>query len=116
MSGRPGAGSEILLIVASWVITTALTFAVVLLDERRLSDDKLERAWIPTSRTVALVWLGVLALPFHFAKTRGDWRSLGSAARRLGGFVAGVAISVLVLVVSSAILEGTAFVLGIPLE
>jgi hypothetical protein len=95
---------EVVELLVSWVVTTALTFVVVIWDERHLTGERLARAWPPTSRDAAIVAFGVLALPFHFARTRGH---LGSALGVLG-CVAGVALGavavVLVALVSSAAL------------
>jgi hypothetical protein len=59
----------------SWIVTTALTFAVVLLDERWMSEANLERAWPPSSRDAAIVAFGPLAILVHFLRTRGGFRT-----------------------------------------
>ena len=66
MEAPAGGSVEVLELVASWVVTTALSFVVVLFDERRMGEARLERAWPRASRDAALVLLGILAVPFHF--------------------------------------------------
>ena len=116
MTPKPSEASEVLGLVLSWLVTTALTFLVVILDERRLPEDKLERAWPPSSRDAAIVAFGPLALPIHFAKTRGSLRSL----RGLLGFPVGLAIGaaalVVVALVSGLLVEGVYALLGLPTE
>ena len=68
---KPDTGVQALEILLSWAVTTLLLFLVVLTDERRMSEERLENAWPVASRDLFLVWLGILALPFHFARTRG---------------------------------------------
>lgn len=109
-------GAQVLELVVSWVVTTTLTFVVVLVDERRLSEDRLERAWPAATRTLYLVYLGVLALPFHFAKTRGHCKSVRGVLGILGGLLLGVVAGVLVALASGFIVMGVDLVLGIPID
>ncbi len=104
------------MLVLSWVITTALTFVVVRLDERRLSEEKLERAWPASSRDAAIVAFGLLALPFHFGKTRGHLRSVRGLLGYPLGFLLGIAALLLVAFVSGMVLEGIAWAFGLPTE
>lgn len=62
-------------LIVSWIVTTALTFAIIMLDERWMSAERLERAWPPTSRDAAIVAFGPLALLVHFPRTRGGFRT-----------------------------------------
>ena len=101
-------------LLLSWSVTTALLFAVVLVDERRLDDERLARAWPPASRDAALVAFGVLALPIHFARTRGDLRSARGAVGVVLGLLLGCVVTALVVVASGVVLEGLALVLGLP--
>jgi hypothetical protein len=81
-------------IVIPWAILTALLFALLDWDESRLDDEALARAWPPASRTLALVYFGLLSLPLHFARTRrsplGLLQGFGWA---LGAFLADWALS-----------------------
>jgi hypothetical protein len=92
------------------------SFAVVLLDERFLSEERLERAWLPSSRTVALVVFGPIVLPLHFARTRGHLRSLRGVLGYPLGFALGVVATFLVLFVAELALEGLAWALGVSLQ
>ncbi len=109
-------GAQVLELLVSWAVTTALTFAVVLFDERRLDEERLERAWPIASRALYIVYLGVLSLPFHFAKTRGHCKSgrgiLGIVAGLLLGVVAGIAVAI----ASGLIVTGVDLLLGIPID
>jgi hypothetical protein len=109
-------GGEVIELVLSWIVTTGLSFLIVLLDERWMSEAKLERAWPPPSRDAALIAFGVLALPIHFIKTRGHLRSV----RGILGFPLGLAMGVLAVVfvgfVGSLVLEGVARLTGLPVE
>lgn len=103
-------------LVASWVVTTGLSFLVVILDERRMSEERLERAWPPSSRDAALVAFGVLALPIHFIKTRGHLRSLRGVLGLLLGLGMGIVAVVFVAFVSGIAMQGIAVVLGLPTD
>lgn len=92
------AGGEAIALLVSWAVTTALTFAIVIADERYLlrprssRPDRLERAWPRSSRDAAIVVFGVLSLPVHFAKTRG-----GKGIRGAGGYLLGLAMGVVAI-------------------
>ena len=103
-------------LVLSWIVTTALLFAVVILDERRLPPEQLERAWPPSSRTAALVAFGILALPIHFMRTRGNLRSLRGALGVAWGFVLGGLLVLVVALIDTALLTAIAYVTGLPLD
>ena len=109
-------GAQVIELVVSWVVTTALTFLVVLVDERRMAPHRLERAWPTASRTLYLVYLGVLALPFHFAKTRGHCKSVLGVGGILLGFVMGLVVAGVVALASGFITMGVDWVLGIPID
>jgi hypothetical protein len=108
-------GAQIIELLISWVVTTAVTFLLVIVDERRLSEERLERAWLPTSRTLLLVYFGLLAIPFHFAKTRGTWTSARGIAQRLLWFVLGIVIAVIVAVASSLLITVIVWATGLPM-
>ncbi|OJY19786.1 MAG: hypothetical protein BGO98_40660 [Myxococcales bacterium 68-20] len=107
-------GAQVIELVLSWVVTSTLTFAVVIFDERRLSEERLERAWPRASRDLALVYFGVLAIPFHFARTRGTWTSVRGIGGRILGFGAGVVVAAVVLLSSALLITALAWVLGLP--
>lgn len=105
-------------LVLSWVVTTALTFAVIMLDERFMSPERLERAWPPTSRDAAIVAFGPLAILLHFMRTRGGLRPVWP--RLIVGLPLGFLMGVLALLVVSlvgAVLVNLALmVLGHPVD
>jgi hypothetical protein len=108
--------AEVVELVLSWIVTTALSFVVVLFDERRSSEERLERAWIPASRDAALIAFGILAVPIHFIRTRGDFKSGRGLLRKLGGLALGATAFVLVAVVSGLVMDGIARIFGWPTE
>jgi len=108
-----GGGGGVLLLVLSWAITTALTFAVVIVDERRMSAERLERAWPPASRDAAIVAFGVLALPVHFMRTRGHCASVRGLVGLVLGLLIGLLALVLVVVASSLVVELVAWIAGL---
>ena len=103
-------------ILLSWAVTTALLFLVVLTDERRMSEERLENAWPPASRDLFLVWLGVLALPFHFARTRGRFLSIRQHLGWWKGFAMGLAAGALVTAIDVAIMTAFAYAAGLPID
>lgn len=105
-------------LLLSWAVTTALLFVVVLTDEKRMSEERLEDAWPVASRNLFLVWLGVLALPFHFARTRGRFFTF-SVRRHLGwwmGLGMGIAAGVVVTLIDAAVVTAFAWAVGLPLD
>ncbi len=66
---------ELVEILASWTVTLPAVATIVVRDERRLTGQKLERAWPPQSRDAAIfgLWLvGIhpLSVVIHFGRTR----------------------------------------------
>lgn len=102
-------------LVVSWFITNALTFLVVILDERYLlKGERLERAWIPSSRDAAIVAFGIFALPVHFIKTRTSLSLYGIfVGLPLGVLLSLVALGI-VIGVSTLVLNVFAMILGLP--
>jgi hypothetical protein len=98
----------------SWAVTTALTFVVVRADERFMREERLERAWPPASRDAAIVAFGPLALPIHFARTRGHFRSVRGVLGIPLGLIMGFAALVVVAFASQLVLEGFARLLDLP--
>jgi hypothetical protein len=115
MSNPSGSG-EVVQLVLSWAVTTLVTFVIVILDERRMDDDRLERAWPPSSRDAAIVAFGVLALPVHFVKTRGHLRSVRGLLGLLLGLVLGIVAILVVALVSEIVLQGVSVVVGLPVQ
>lgn len=109
-------GARTLELLLSWAVTTALLFVVVIADERRLSEDRLARAWPPSSRNAALVAFGILALPVHFARTRGHLRDVRGALGIVKGLAMGVVAVVVVTLIDAAVLTAFAYAAGLPLD
>lgn len=107
-------GAQVLELLASWLCTSGLTFFVILVDERRLSRARLERAWPPPSRNAAIIAFGVIALPVHFARTRGHFRSVRGAAGVVIGFALGVLAVFAVAVINGLFVGAIEWLLGIP--
>ncbi len=106
---------ELALLLVSWALPAVLCFGVIVFDERGMDAERLATAWPPASRTLAVLMFGPLAVIFHFARTRGSFRSLRGVARRLGGFAMGLALAAAALVVSELVISGLAWALGVPL-
>jgi len=66
-----------------------------------MSEERLERAWPPASRDAAIIAFGPLALPFHFAKTMGHFRSIRGAVGIVGGFIVGLVVAVVISLLAS---------------
>lgn len=107
-------GAQVIELLLSWIVTNALTFAVVILDERRMDEERLERAWPPASRDAAIVGFGLLALPFHFARTRGDWKTARGLRNRVLGLALGIVVAILVALLSGLVISGIEWALGLP--
>ena len=104
-------------LILSWIVSTTLLFAVVILDERRfLTEEQLERAWPPSSRDAAIVAFGGLALPIHFIKTRGHLKSWHGVLGIFLGLAFGIIALVIVSVVSGVVVYVIELALGLPAE
>jgi hypothetical protein len=103
--------SEVIVLVASWAVSTALCFAVIVRDERRLDDETLARAWPPPSRDCAIIGLGLFAVPFHFIKTRS--RSMWPWRWSPRGLALGVAWTLVVLIGNVAVVLALDLALGL---
>jgi hypothetical protein len=68
-------------ILVPWELMTLALFAFLDWDESRLTVEERGRAWPAVTRTLAVVYLGVLSLPVHFWRTRG-FRGSPSRIRR----------------------------------
>lgn len=85
--------SETLVVALSLILNALLPYLIVRRDLRRLSAERLARAWTDASFLSAVVAFGPLSLPVHFVKTR----------RSLIGFGLGVGLGVLCLVAQGLI-------------
>ena len=107
---------EVIVLLVSWVVQTTLLFVVVILDERRLSEEQLERAWPPATRDMALVVLGALALPFHFARTRGRGTDPIGVLLRFAWFLIGIVVVVVVSLFGGLVVWGICIALSYALD
>ena len=94
--------SEALILALSFVLNTALPYALVRHDLRRLTPERLARAWPDASFLSAVFAFGPLSVPVHFAKTRRSW----------AGFALGLACGALTLLVQAVIVAGLSAILG----
>lgn len=111
-----GGGGETAALLVSWVVTTVLTFLIVVADERYLlrpRPERLERAWPPSSRAAAVFVFGVLCLPVHFAKTRGGRGIRGVSGFALG-LLMGIAAICIVAFAGGLIVDGVLALFGLP--
>lgn len=76
---------EALIVALSLVMNALLPYWIVRFDLRRLSAERLARAWTHASFLSAVIAFGPFSLPIHFAKTR----------RSLVGFGLGVGLAAL---------------------
>ncbi len=114
---------EVVLLVVSFAVVVTASVLVVRWDERRLDEERLERAWPPASRDNALIGLSMLGAPivglfavwFHFFRTRSramwpPWRWSPK------GFALGLAAVVVILIANAAAVLTLAYALGLPLD
>jgi len=114
---------EVVLLVVSFAVVVTASVVVVRWDERRLDEERLERAWPPASRDNALIGLSMLGAPlvglfavwFHFFRTRSramwpPWRWSPK------GFALGLAAVFLILIANAAVVLTLAYALGLPLD
>jgi hypothetical protein len=114
---------EVLILLASFAVVVTGCVLVVRWDERRLDEERLERAWPPASRDNALIGLSLLGAPlvglfavwFHFFRTRSramwpPWRWSPT------GFLLGLAAVLVVMIANAAVVLTLAYALGLPLE
>lgn len=76
---------------------------IVRRDLRKLSAERLGRAWNDASFWSAIVLFGPLCLPFHFTKTR----------RSASGFLLGIAWTVAAFVAIGLVSSGVAAIFGV---
>lgn len=114
---------EVVILVASLVVVMTASVLVVRWDERRLDEERLERAWPPASRDNALIGLSMLGAPivglfavwFHFFRTRSRamWPPWCWSAK---GFFLGLAAVLVVLIANATVVLTLAYALGLPLD
>jgi hypothetical protein len=80
-------------IAVAWAVQIALVTAIVVLDERRLSPEKLARAWPPASSMSAIFFFTEIALFLHFARTR----------RSVTGVLLGIATTAFVVLLANVV-------------
>jgi hypothetical protein len=68
--------SEVAPLLASWVVSIVLLFALLRWDESQLAPEQLARAWPPATRTLAIVYFSAFSLPVHGWRTRRSWAGL----------------------------------------
>ena len=92
---------ETLIVTSSLILNALLPYLIVRYDLRRLSGERLARAWTDASFLSAVIAFGPFSLPVHFTKTR----------RTLTGFGLGVGLALLSLAGQAAVaaLLGTVF-------
>ena len=94
---------ETLLVALSLLLNALLPYWIVRFDLRRLSPERLARAWTHASFLSAVVAFGPFSLPIHFTKTR----------RSLAGFGLGVGLAVLSFAVQAAVAALLSAALGL---
>ena len=101
---------EFVQVVCSMLVVPGVLAAIVGFDERRLSEDRLARAWTPISRDVVVfatwqfgILFGCPALVVWFVRTR---RSLVGALLGIGAAALLLGAAVLASVVPEAVIEG----------
>jgi hypothetical protein len=104
---------ELLLLLTSWALLPILSWAALVIDERRLSSAQLARAWPPATRSLAVLWFGPLAVVLHFARTRGSFGELVEVGRKALGFALGLGVAALLVAIATVVLEALAALLGI---
>jgi len=114
---------EVVILVVSFAVVVTVSVLVVRWDERRLDEERLERAWPPASRDNAIIGLSMLGAPliglfavwFHFFRTRS--RALWPPWRwSPKGFLLGLLAVLVVLIANAAVVLTLAYALGLPLE
>jgi len=82
----PG-NAELVEIVISWAVSVPAVAAILILDDKRLSAEEIERSWPPPSRDATIFGSWLVGIPYgcagliaHFALTR----------RSIKGFLVGL--------------------------
>lgn len=114
---------EVVIMIASAATLITLSSLVVRFDERRMSEERLERAWPPAGRDNAIIGLGMLLSPlvpllavwFHFFRTRSPalWPPWKWSPR---GWLLGLLCVVAILAVNVMVVLGIAAAVGLDVE
>lgn len=109
--------------MASCTVIVTSSVLIVKFDERRLSEERLERAWPPASRDSALIGLALLGAPivglfavwFHFFRTRSGplWLPWKWSIR---GFALGVLAVLAIMIANAAVVLTLAYAVGLPVD
>jgi hypothetical protein len=106
-------GRELLVLLASWALLPSLSWAALVIDERRMPSAQLARAWPPATRSLAVLWFGPLAVVLHFARTRGSFESFAALGRKALGVALGLLVAALLIALATFVLEALAALLGV---
>ena len=96
--------AEIVDLLVSFAVTTTLIALLLTLDERRLSPERLARAWPVSTKRIAIVFGGIFCIPIHFTRTR----------RTILGFILGLGWMILIALVTGLVSTAIGWALGIP--
>jgi hypothetical protein len=89
--------AELLALVVSSAVTIVALFSLLRWDEARLDPGARARCWPGTTKAIAAVVFGVLAVPVHFGRTRRSLVGVGE------GLAWGVGIFALDLAVATGV-------------
>jgi hypothetical protein len=95
--------SEALILALSFALNAALPYWIVRFDLKRLSEERLARAWPEASMLSAVFAFGPLSLPVHFTKTR----------RSLAGLALGLAVAMGAFLAQALLAAGLSRALGV---
>jgi hypothetical protein len=114
---------EVVILVVSAATLITLSSLLVRFDERRASEERLERCWPPAGRDNALIGLGMLLSPlvpllavwFHFFRTRSralwpPWRWSAT------GWLLGLACALGIFAVNVVVVLSLAALVGLDVE
>ena len=76
--------SELIALVLQGTAGIVLPACIVKWDERRLTSERLQKAWPTASFWCAVVTFGIFCLPIHFVRTRGFLWGLGLGLAWMG--------------------------------
>ena len=93
--------ADAIVVLLSFALGIAIPAWIIRFDMRRLSGERLERAWPDASLWVAVVAFGPLCIPVHFWKTR----------RSLYGLLLGLISCFLAWIALGAITSAVAWIL-----
>jgi hypothetical protein len=120
---QPDSPWEVVIMIASAATLITLSSLVVRFDERRLGEERLERAWPPAGRDNALIGMGMLLSPlipllavwFHFFRTRSTalWPPWKWSPK---GWLLGLGCAVGIMAVNVAVVLVIAAVVGLEVE